>query len=366
MNNNIDINKSNYESYVIDYLDGTLNAIDTANFIAFLEENPDIKEEVAGLDSIALMPEITEFTKKSKLKKEPFFSTNEISELNYVEYFIAFYEGDLSESEKIDLQYFLDKNPGLVSEYNLFDKLKIVPNTDIVFTDKSILHHKKNIVPIWISTAAAVLVLFAAYWFLFNQQSNALQRDLYSLSKIIPKEINSGLSIKQIAIIDLKERELLEIKTEDKLPAIRRQKDINISPLLSKTNSEQLVNCYDFARLANQKEIEIILSNTVNEELIASTEPISKKQHRGLIAKIFNNQKERINKIIRFKRSNKVKSSDPTYIKVLDKSLLVFNTITGSETDRVRTYNTEGELTSFQIEGQEVLLSRRFPEKSVQ
>jgi len=51
---------------------------------------------------------------------------------------------------------------------------------------------------------------------------------------------------------------------------------------------------------------------------------------------------------------------------VLDKSLLVFNTITGSETDRVRTYNTEGELTSFQIEGQEVLLSRRFPEKSVQ
>jgi len=99
----------------------------------------------------------------------------------------------LSESEKIDLQYFLDKNQGLVSEFKLFDKLKIAPNTDIVFADKSLLRHKNNIVPIWISTAAAVLILFAAYWFLFNQQSHALQHELLwfypknnSLRKLIP------------------------------------------------------------------------------------------------------------------------------------------------------------------------------------
>ena len=50
------IDKNNYEALLIDYLDGTLNAVQEAALWLFLEEHPELREEFEGLADVKLTP----------------------------------------------------------------------------------------------------------------------------------------------------------------------------------------------------------------------------------------------------------------------------------------------------------------------
>jgi len=358
MNNNININKSNYENYVIDYLDGNLTAMENDCFVAFLEDNPAIKEEIFDLDNIELIPEKKEFLEKDTLKKKPIVSVSGINELNYEEWFIAHFEGDLNESQTSSLLDFIDKNPELNKEYKLHNSLQLIPDRDIIFSNKEQLKYKSNLRIIWYSSAAAILILFATGWFILNQETPILDREIVLINQIETKEISTSLYLATFTKVKTENRQISAIEVSESDLLITDYMSVTITEMKSKNFNDQFVNAYDFARLAKQKSIDIIPYYTNYEELIVIAEPVDEKPQKSLFAKIFSNQKEKIINSFKIRRSNKSKLSEPTYIQVLDKSLLVFNTLTGSETTTVKTYNTEGELTSFQIEGQEVLLSR--------
>ena len=358
MNNNININKSNYENYVIDYLDGNLTAIENDCFVTFLKDNPAIKEEIFDLDNIELIPEKKEFSEKDTLKKKPIVSVSGINELNYEEYFIAHFEGNLNESQTSSLLKFTDKNPDLSKEFKLHSSLQLIPDKNIVFSDKSVLKHKSNLRPIWYSSAAAILILFATGWFILNQEITILDREITLINQITTKEISTSLSLAISTKVKIEGRQIAAIKvSESNLLDIDIIK-LTVAEIESKDFNDQLVNAYDFARLAKQREIDITPYYTNYEGLIVMAEPVDEKPQKSLFAKIFSNQKEKIFNSFKIRRSNKSELTEPAYIQVLNRSLLVFNTLTGSETSTVKTYNTEGELTSFQIEGQEVLLGR--------
>ena len=66
------INKLNYETYVIDYLEGTLSAADRAAFESYLLEHPEVKEEIADYLAAPIIDEdilITYEGKKQTKKK---------------------------------------------------------------------------------------------------------------------------------------------------------------------------------------------------------------------------------------------------------------------------------------------------------
>ena len=69
MNRRVDINRSNYELFVIDYIEGNLDTIDMESFATFLDSNPDIKNEFNELESITLETENIIYKPKSELKK---------------------------------------------------------------------------------------------------------------------------------------------------------------------------------------------------------------------------------------------------------------------------------------------------------
>lgn len=62
----------NYEAYALDFLDGNLGAEEELEFRKFLEKNPEIKEELAGIDQIVVVPDLTQTypNKKSLYRKE--------------------------------------------------------------------------------------------------------------------------------------------------------------------------------------------------------------------------------------------------------------------------------------------------------
>ena len=50
------INHDNYESILIDYIDGTLNDVERAEVDSFLQQNPEIAEQICGFADVALSP----------------------------------------------------------------------------------------------------------------------------------------------------------------------------------------------------------------------------------------------------------------------------------------------------------------------
>jgi hypothetical protein len=46
--------RTSYEIWLVDYLDGNLDSGQAGLLMAFIEENPDIKEEFEGLSGIVL------------------------------------------------------------------------------------------------------------------------------------------------------------------------------------------------------------------------------------------------------------------------------------------------------------------------
>jgi hypothetical protein len=97
----------NYETWLIDWLDGTLNVQQTDELMAFLGENPDIRDEADSLMLARISPSPDHFTGKEKLIK----SVSDITSLQ-VEYLsAAYFEGDLSPEQETDLRKHIEMNP---------------------------------------------------------------------------------------------------------------------------------------------------------------------------------------------------------------------------------------------------------------
>jgi hypothetical protein len=136
----MDINIDNYEVFIIDYLDGKLNPLDTAQLLVFLENHPGLKDEFEDLRMITISPDEKEVFGFNEALKQP--SDNDavnLSMLNYQHYFIADIEGDLTPTGHHLLNNFLNEHPELHSEYQLFKATKLIPDKKIKFPQPDIL-----------------------------------------------------------------------------------------------------------------------------------------------------------------------------------------------------------------------------------
>jgi hypothetical protein len=61
--------RTNYEIWLVDYLDGILNDEQAGQLLSFLDDNPDIKEEFDGLSAIPLPFSEVSFGNKNSLKR---------------------------------------------------------------------------------------------------------------------------------------------------------------------------------------------------------------------------------------------------------------------------------------------------------
>ncbi len=169
------INRENYEVYFLDYLEGKLPPDLVDELLMFMDKNPDLKDEFEGLDTVALAPDQgIVFEDKNSLKKNGITSVGAINGTNYEHFFIAKHEGDLSTDESLLVERFLQKNPSLKKDYDLFGKTKLQPDTSIAFDRKQSLKKftigaiSRTALYRISSLAATLLILFGLY-LLINQ-----------------------------------------------------------------------------------------------------------------------------------------------------------------------------------------------------
>ncbi len=361
MDNKVDINRSNYENFVIDYLDGTLGAAEKSCFIEFLENNPDIAEEVDDINEAVIQPDNKVFESKDRLKKKSIATVSGINEDNYEEIFIAHYENDLSPKKEIDLNSFLSKNSELSSEFEVHRNLKLRADLSISFNDKDELKQKRRITPYWYSSVAAVILLLISIWYFDNYFDQNKRENIFMVSEIHLIESNTVHSSKVVSDFNIPNRPTPQSTYQEIEPVIIPER-LNLSSLNIRKNNELVVNVNEIYFLMPEQQIPMV--NYEDLALLEDViEPVEKKK-KTLFASVLNNQWNKLKSNITTKKSEEDNSNDPTYVQVLDTGIKVFNTITGSETYTSKSYNTEGKLTGYQIEGREVLLSRETPSGS--
>ena len=279
------ITRDNYESFFIDYIEGNLHESMIDQFLDFLNQNPDLKEELHLFEEINLPGEHVVFQEKQQLHKNVADENRRLE--NTV---VAYLEDDLDADENKAFENYLAAHPELKKEYDLFAKTRLTPDSGIKYPEKRKLYRKSGatIVMNWVARAAAVLVLiWGINSVIQTQNTQESGKGIQKLAEVSPKLVStvkkaeSEKSNQKIAIpvknkpekaileqakVEPKETQPIDLNpTERDLTALAQ-----ITPIIPQLDEEPVE-----AQLAFSSEVDVIKINEAKnvmsvEEFLAS------------------------------------------------------------------------------------------------
>ncbi len=158
----MNINRHNYEEYFILYMDNELGSDDRRQVEVFVQQHPDLKEELDLLFQYKLIPDThIVFEGKEDLLKIKGDAPVTLS--NYDEWLVLYIDNELTAAQKINVEKFIAANPAVNKEFILLQRTKLQPE-EIIFSYKTSLYRKEEkvrLMPVrrWRIAAAAVLLL---------------------------------------------------------------------------------------------------------------------------------------------------------------------------------------------------------------
>jgi len=202
--------RSNYEIWFSDSLDGSLTPKQTAELKEFLKDNPDLLEEFNGLSLICLEPPDFVFTGKKDIRR----SADDLTDSQFDRLCIANLENDLSPEQKAELDEIVSENSERKRSFELIQKLKLYPPS-VRFGKKSAV--KKLTIgviaglPLFrTGTAAAAAVLTFLIIFLSHNDSVSTDNSISSVEDTLkigvhppvfyPVENPGSVAVKETAI----------------------------------------------------------------------------------------------------------------------------------------------------------------------
>ncbi len=128
------IDKTNYEAYFLDYMEGTLSAEGEADLMSFLDEHPNLKSELAtDMNLVPLFPEEIVFENKDVLRIDQ--SDLILIPATIPDLIIASVEKQLSPKHEAQLLAFITKE-GLEQTYLSYTNTILRPDLTVVYEGK--------------------------------------------------------------------------------------------------------------------------------------------------------------------------------------------------------------------------------------
>jgi len=223
----MNITRENYEAYIIDYLDGKLNPLQSAELMQFLSQNPDLEEEFNEFENIKINSSKEIKLNKDELRRS-FSDIKQINDENFDEFCIASSENLLEEYDEYRLQAYILQHPDKEKEANIYKRLKIKADLHIHFPFKSTLHKPlpfftaRRIVLMATSIAASITLIF---WILTGKPESMELPVGYSLQNKFPATPDQ----KPVPAIDFADNEILpdEISYTDNRTGDKQELDTN-------------------------------------------------------------------------------------------------------------------------------------------
>lgn len=182
------INRSNYESYFIDYIDGTLPDDLVDELLDFLQENPDLAEELNAAKDISLKPQSSTFDFKERLYK----NSNDGAE-SFEMQAVAYLESDLNEANKEQFLAEIADDSAKLKTLHLLQHAKLSPDFAIKYPDKKELLRRSNkTFYLWATRVAALLLIFFSVWAIVPRKKQVLPDNPIAEQQVISHpELNS-------------------------------------------------------------------------------------------------------------------------------------------------------------------------------
>lgn len=247
--------RSNYEIWFIDWLDGKLDERQVQQLQEFLGRNPDLMEEFKALGPVHLKPSDGSFARKESLRKSPGDLTT--SQFEYL--CIAGLENDLSPAQAGELHEAMADDPGRRYIYNLINKIKLVPSETRYLHKAKLkrvsLFGKAFRISLALSGAAAVVALFLT---LFTPEPASIRQQGMPVARImIPPAITgpqatepAEATITEVLAVELEEAIIpgvpatrqaeaiiAEVPAEEPAEAIIREAPAAVSPYNAYTDT---------------------------------------------------------------------------------------------------------------------------------
>ena len=170
----MNIHRENYELYFLDFLEGKLDEEQLRQLRLFLLENPDLAEELEGIEKVNLAPHDHPYSIDKNTLRKKVIPVDGIDEQTLESYLVAYLENDLTETDRASVEKFLQLNPSYQYDLELLLSTVSQPDGSVVYPHKERLKHWKLVVFInWrygIAAAAALVLLFLGWGLFFNDR----------------------------------------------------------------------------------------------------------------------------------------------------------------------------------------------------
>jgi len=338
------INRNNYESYFLDFLDRNITPRDKEQLMLFLEANQDLKEELYSFEPIGIKNEKSIYPEKVTLKKQSVFIDNTTGNFDYL--CIARIEGDLSEKESKEFDEFISHDKSKQVEFNRFLSSRLKPEDSITFFDKKSL--KRNITPFsrrrllypFVSAAASVIVLLSLYFIVQSdlQVIKSYQSEIIEIS-------HDNESTNKIPVISKE----IEKESTDVINTIKTNDNKTLNKPIIKQNDNQNTSAEEIIASADQKEImHIAYMNPVKVELsIDSKSPEIVNRYIYYVIEQVENESGRNLKTYLSNSFNKYilqkdKKEKVDWFDIAQASIKGINKVTGTNMALERVYDEKG------------------------
>ena len=158
----MDINRNNYEAFLLDLLEGSLSFEEEKELNEFLKHHPEFVVDLPDTELWRLEKNHVSYPSRDQLKKEFPVADTKLSETNFDFFSIARMEGDLTSRQEEEHHSMVSRDESREVEWRAWQKARLVPE-QIQFHGKKNLKRKKavNGRMVWMSaiSAAAALTL---------------------------------------------------------------------------------------------------------------------------------------------------------------------------------------------------------------
>ena len=285
------INRFNYQKFFLLYADNELKADEREAVEHFVQQNLDLEEELTMLRNSILIPDMEVVFDNKELLLQ-FESTGSfIHPGNFEELAVAYADDELTDTEKKDLETFININPDFRQEFELIKNLRLNADDSIIFPDKKSLYRyekqRKPVVMMWWQMSAAAIILITAGLLLLNRKNDVISvppvlaeiKD--SISKVTSQNksggkkvnTNTNYNIKQTSIEAAVKLDKNIVKADSKVEKQALQSGRG-NKIRTNSNREK-----DIVKAQNDKELKNNSAVVVDND--NSQEPL-KSSHAGI------------------------------------------------------------------------------------
>ncbi len=250
------ITRANYEQFFLDFHEAALDTATGKELYAFLDQNPDLREEFESFVELKIEPELNiTLLNKARLHR------SEINDRNYLTRLIAFLENDLDENGKGSTEKYIKEHPEVAKELEILRKTRIQPDYSVIFRAKSNLKKESKVIVFsktfyrTAAIAASLIILLLSYFvFIISKQESVITKQ--------EKQTETP------ALVEIKRPAIIQTQKED---------HVLISGQKSQTDSNAPKNFESIQKLADQTP-----QKYQNVELLKETQPATQQMTQSV------------------------------------------------------------------------------------